>query len=184
MNKFDWRGLLRSQSGAVLMILCGGILAVSPDSASMLISAVLGWLLIAVGAMIVAAGVIGGVQILTILQGAGFLFAGAWLHRNPLMLASVLGILLGLVALRQGWRTGKRALRSRLCGGFWIWSAGLAALELLAGLMLLFTPLSLSRLVVALAGIVMVICGAADLYAGWKNGKYLDGDSRIIDADK
>lgn len=183
MRKFDWRSLLRFQGGSVLMILCGGILTVCPDSASVLISTVLGWLLIAAGVVLVIAGVIGGVDIVAIIQGACLLVAGAWLHRHPLMIASVLGVVLGLVALCQGWRKGMRARRTKLYGGFWVWDAGVAALELLAGLVLIFTPLSLSRLVTTLAGIFMVICGVADMVAFWKGGSDPDGFSHIIDAD-
>ena len=150
----------------------------------MLISAVLGWLLIAAGVVMVLAGVIGGVEVVTILQGAFLLLAGSWLHRHPLMIASVLGTVLGLTALCQGWRKAKRARRTRLYGGFWAWDAGVAVLELLAGLVLILVPLSLSRLVVTLAGIFMVICGAADLAASRKGGCDLDGSDNIIDADK
>ena len=184
MRNYGWRGLLRNQGSAILMILCGGILAVCPDSVSVFASAVLGWIVIALGVMLVIAGVIGGVQIMTIIQGAGLLVAGSWLHRHPLMLAAVLGTVLGLVALSQGLRKGIRALRTRRYGGFWVWNAGFAALELLIGLVLIVLPLSLSRVVAAFAGIFMVICGAADLFSGWKSGYDPDGDGRIIDADK
>lgn len=181
MKKFDLRNLLRFHGGSVLMVICGGILAVFPDSASLLVSAVLGWLLIALGVTLVIAGVIGGVYIVTLFQGAFLLAGGAWLHRNPLMIASVLGIVLGLVALSQGLRKGRRAIQLKMYGSFWIWDAGVAALELLAGLALLLTPLSLSRVVMTLAGIFMVISGGADLLASGKSGG--SGGSRIIDAD-
>lgn len=184
MRKFDWQSLLRFQGGALLMIVCGGILALCPDSASVLISAVLGWLIIAAGVAMVIAGAIGGVEVVSILQGAFLLLAGSWLHRHPLMIASVLGIVLGLTAICQGWRRAKRARRTKLYGGFWVWDAGVAALELLAGLVLIFVPLSLSRLVVTLAGVFMVICGAADLMASRKGGHDPDGFGSIIDADK
>lgn len=183
MRKFDLQSLLLHQGGSLLMILCGGILTVCPDSASVLISAILGWLLIAAGVVLVIAGVIGGVEVVTIIQGAGLLLAGAWLHRHPLMIASVLGIVLGLVALGQGWRKGRRAMRTKRYGGFWLWDAGVAALELLAGAVLIFTPLSLSRVLMTFVGIFMVICGAADLVAFWKGGRYPDGFDNIIDAD-
>ena len=183
MKKFDWRSLLRLQGGSVLMIVCGAILTVSPDSASVLICAVLGWLLIAAGAGLLVVGFVGGMELVTIIQGAFLLVAGAWLHRNPLMIVSVLGRLLGIVALSQGWRKGMLAWQTKQYGGIWIWDAGLAALELLAGLMLIVTPLRLSRLVTTLAGLFMVICGAADLVASWKGRRYLEGSGNIIDAD-
>ena len=182
MRKFDWQSLLRFQGGALLMIVCGGILALCPDSASVLISAVLGWLLIAVGVMLLLAGILGGIAVMSIIQGAVLIVAGAWLHRHPLMIASVLGIVLGLTALSQGIKKGKRAMRLKLYGSFWIWDAGMAAMELLAGLVLILTPLSLSRAVVTVAGIFMVVCGVLDLLSTRKNdgpGSY----SNIIDAE-
>ena len=182
MVKFDLRNLMRLHGGAVLMILCGGILTVFPDSASVLISAVLGWLLIAVGVMLLLAGILGGIAVMSIIQGAVLIVAGAWLHRHPLMIASVLGIVLGLTALSQGIKKGKRAMRLKLYGSFWIRDAGMAAMELLAGLVLILTPLSLSRAVVTVAGIFMVVCGVLDLLSTRKNdgpGSY----SNIIDAE-
>ena len=183
MKKFDLRDLMRLHGGAVLMILCGGILTIFPDSASVLISAVLGWLLIAVGVMMLIAGILGGIEVMTILQGVVFIMAGAWLHRHPLMIASVLGIVLGLTALSQGIKKGKRAMHLKMYGSFWIWDAGMAALELLAGLVLILTPLSLSRAVVTVAGIFMVICGVVDLLSSRKNGGDPGGYSNIIDAE-
>ena len=182
MKKFDLRNLMRLHGGAVLMILCGGILTVFPDSASVLISAVLGWLLIAFGVMILLAGILDGIAVMTIIQGAVLIVAGAWLHRHPLMIASVLGIVLGLTALSQGWKKGKRAMRQKMYGKFWIWDAGVAALELLAGLVLILTPLSLSRAVVTVAGIFMVVCGVLDLLSSRKNDGP-GGYSNIIDAE-
>ena len=173
---------MRLHGGAVLMILCGGILTVFPDSASVLISAVLGWLLIAVGVMVLLAGILGGIAVMTIIQGAVLIVAGAWLHRHPLMIASVLGIVLGLTALSQGIKKGKRVMHLKMYGSFWLWDAGMATLELLAGLVLILTPLSLSRAVVTVAGIFMVVCGVLDLLSTRKNdgpGSY----SNIIDAE-
>jgi uncharacterized membrane protein HdeD (DUF308 family) len=125
----------------------------------------------------------GGVEVVTIIQGAAFLMAGSWLHRHPLMIASVLGIVLGLTALSQGIKKGKRAMQRKIYGGFWIWDAGMAALELLAGLVLILTPLSLSRAVVTVAGIFMVVCGVLDLLSSRKNGGGSGGYSNIIDAE-
>ena len=100
MKKIDWRSLLKDQTGAVLMILCGVVLAISPDSASVLLSGAAGWLLIAAGVALLVMGFVGGVQMGAIVPGAVLLLAGAWLHRHPMMIASVLGLILGIVAFR------------------------------------------------------------------------------------
>ena len=183
MKKFDFQNLMRLHGGAVLMILCGGILAIFPDSASVLISAVLGWLLIAVGVSLLVAGMLGGIAVTTIIQGAVLLVAGAWLQRHPLLIASVLGIVLGLIALSHGIEKGKRAMRLKMYGETWIWQAGLAALELLVGLALVLTPLSMSRAVMTVAGIFLVICGVLDLFSFRKSGGGPGGYSDIIDAE-
>ena len=91
MNKIDWKALLKTQTGSILMIVLGAVLAIYPDSASVLASAVLGWVIIAVGVVILVGGFLGGPDIGSILQGAFFLVIGAWLHRNPLMIATLLG---------------------------------------------------------------------------------------------
>ncbi len=184
MRDFDWRGMLRFQGGSVLMIVCGGILTVCPDSASVLISALLGWLLIVLGVAMLIAGVIGGIEAVTMVQGICLLVAGAFLHRHPLLIASVLGVVLGLLALRQGWRGAKRAQRIKRCSGFWVVDAVVAVLELLVGVRLIFAPLSVSRLVLTIAGIALVLCGAADLAASWRGGRFLGESDNIIDADK
>ena len=59
MKGFDWKNILRFDSGAVLMILCGAVLALKPDAATALISVVLGWGLIAIGVGCLIAGFTG-----------------------------------------------------------------------------------------------------------------------------
>lgn len=184
MKKLDWRSLLKNQSGSVVMILCGAVLAISPDSASMLLSGAAGWLLIAVGVMLLVMGFVGGVQMGAIVPGGLLLLAGAWLHRHPLMIASVLGLVLGIVAIRQGWQGAKESRWIKRSGGFWIPGAVLSVLELIVGVRLIFSPLSASRWVLTIAGILMVLCGAADLAAHYRGQKYIRGDSNIIDADE
>ena len=184
MKKLDWRTLLKTQTGSILMIVLGAVLAIYPDSASVLASAVLGWLIIAVGVVILVGGFLGGPDIGSILQGAFFLVIGAWLHRNPLMIATLLGLLLGVLALRQGWQGVNRAKWIKRSGGFWIPSMVLAVLELIVGVRLILSPMSVSRVVLTIAGVVMVLCGAAELAGGFRGRKHIPGDSHIIDADE
>lgn len=184
MNKIDWKALLKTQTGSILMIVLGLVLAIHPDSASMVVSAVLGWVIIAVGVVILVGGFLSGPDIGSILQGAFFLVIGSWLHRHPLMIASVLGVLLGILALRHGVQGVKGARRIRYSGGMWIPGMVLAVLELIVGVRLILSPLSVSRLVLTVAGIVMVLCGAAELAGSARGRRYIPGDSRIIDADE
>jgi len=184
LRDFNWKDLLRYESGSILMILCGVILTIKPDTASALISAVIGWLLIAGGVAALIAGFAGGFGTGSVVTGAVLLIAGAWLHRNPLMIASVLGVVLGLLVLSQGWRAVKDAQRIKRGGGFWVPGAVLAVLELLVGVRLILSPLSVSRLVLTVVGIALTAIGACNLVAHYKSVKYIPDSDGIIDADE
>ena len=88
MKNLDWKAFLRREGGSLLTILCGVILVMRPDTASALLSAVAGWALIAAGVAALIAGFAGDFGMGSIVTGAVLLMAGAWLHRNPLMIAA------------------------------------------------------------------------------------------------
>ena len=184
MRSINWKAMQRSQGGSILMIVCGALLALSPDSASAMLSVILGWVLIVMGVMLMVGGFLSGREWGSIGQGALFLICGSWLHRNPLMIASVLGLVLGVVAVRRGWSGAKNAQRIKRSGGMWVPGAVLAALELIVGVRLVLSPLSVSRLVLTLAGIAMAACGAWELISRYRGQKHIPGDFHIIDADK
>ena len=184
MSGINWKSMHRSPAGAILLIVVGALLALNPDSASALVSAILGWGLFVVGVTLVVGGVAGGCDWGAIAQGVLFVICGSWLRRNPLMIASVLGILLGIAALRQGWRAAKNVGHSKRSGGFWIPGAVLAVAELIVGVRLIFSPLTVSRFVLTLAGIVMAACGIWELISRRREKKYIPGTPNIIDADQ
>lgn len=183
MRNLDWKVLLGQEGGSLLMILCGVILVLKPDTASALLSAVAGWALIAVGVAALIGGFTGssGGSVVT---GAVLLLSGAWLHRNPLMIASVLGFVVGFLVLRQGLRAMKDAQRSRRNGGFWIPGAVLAVLEALIGVRLLLSPLSISRFVLSIGGIALIVLGACNLVTHYRSTRYIPEPGGIIDADE
>lgn len=183
MRNLDFKDILRRESGSILTILGGVLLVLRPDTASALLSAVAGWALIAVGVAALIAGFTGssGGSVVT---GAVLLLAGAWLHRNPLMIASVLGFVVGFLVLRQGLRAMKDAQRSKRGGGFWIPGAVLAVLEALVGIRLILSPLSVSRLVLTIGGVALIIIGACNLVTHYRATRYIPESGGIIDADE
>lgn len=183
MSGINWKARTKPQGGSVLLIVLGALLALNPDSASVLVSVVLGWALIAVGAMLIVGGFVSGGEWGAIVQGVLFLICGSWLHRNPLMVASILGLVVGIIAIRHGWRGAENVRQIKRSGGLWVPGAVLAVLELLVGVRLIFSPLSVSRLVLTIAGIAMAACGAWELIARNRVQKYIPRDNRIIDAD-
>ena len=183
MKGFDWKNILRFDSGAVLMILCGAVLALKPDAATALISVVLGWGLIAIGVGCLISGFTGD-GFGPIFTGALALLLGSWLHRNPLVIASFLGTVLGILVLTQGFRGMGEVLRRRRIGGFWVLTAVVPVVEFLVGIRLIFSPMSASRMVLSICGIVMVICGICSLVSRYKVTRYIPEYDGIIDADE
>ena len=183
MKNLDWKEFLRREGGSILTILCGVILVMRPDTASALLSAVAGWVLIAIGVAALIAGFTGssGGSVVT---GAVLLLAGAWLHRNPLMIASVIGFVAGFWVLRQGLKAMKDAQRSKRNGGLWIPGAVLAVLEALIGVRLMLSPLSISRMVLSIGGLALIAIGACTLAAHYKSTRYIPEPGGIIDADE
>ena len=184
MKGINWKFKNRSSLGSILMIVFGAVLVMNPDSASVLVSAILGWGLVIVGAVLLVGGILDGRDGGGIGQGVLFLLVGSWLRRNPLMIAKVVGVLLGLTAVQHGWRALENAQRAKRNGGFWIPGAVLAAVELLVGVRLIFSPLSVSRVVLTLAGIAMAACGIWELISRRREKKYIPGTPNIIDADQ
>ena len=56
MKGINWKFGHRSNLGSILMIVFGAVLVMNPDSASALVSAILGWGLFVVGVMLVIGG--------------------------------------------------------------------------------------------------------------------------------
>lgn len=184
MKNLDWKEILRREGGSILTILCGLILVLKPDTASVLLSAVAGWALIAAGVAMLIAGFTGEFGIGSVVTGAVLLLSGAWLHRNPLMIASVLGFVVGFLVLRQGLRAMKDAQRSKRNGGLWIPGAVLAVIEVLVGIRLILSPLSISRLVLSIGGLVLIVIGVCNLVAHYRSTRYIPEPGGIIDADE
>ncbi len=184
MKNLDWKAFLRREGGSLLTILCGVILVMRPDTASALLSAVAGWALIAAGVAALIAGFAGDFGMGSIVTGAVLLMAGAWLHRNPLMIASVIGFVAGFWVLRQGLKAMKDAQRSKRNGGLWIPGAVLAVLEALIGVRLMLSPLSISRMVLSIGGLALIAIGACTLAAHYKSMRYIPEPGGIIDADE
>ena len=184
MRNLDWNDLLRREGGSILTILCGVILVLKPDTASALLAAVAGWALIAVGVAALIAGFAGDFGAGSVVTGAVLLLAGAWLHRNPLMIASVLGFVVGFLVLRQGIRAMKNAQYSKRNGGLWIPGAVLAVVEALIGVRLMLSPLSISRLVLSIVGVVLIVIGVCNLVAHYRSVRYIPKSGGIIDADE
>lgn len=176
MKKNEIFRLLYRLASPIGIIVLGGILLLSPDTASALLSRLMGWCIFLVG---VAAGISGIVskrgtagKILAAILCLGI---GGALIRNPLMLAANIGRFLGILLLIRG---GRDFFQSSQQGG-----KVLSLVTGVLGAVLVLVPMTTSRLVFSLCGLVILLVGVAMLITRLREQKYLDsGDSNIIDA--
>lgn len=177
MKKRDILSLLYQLATPVLLILLGLVLLVSPDSASAMIARILGWIMTLAGI---------GVGIFAIIDrrnavrkgilSVGCVCIGGWLLANPLLLAAGIGRILGILLAVRGIR---ELFLSRHRGHGQL----LAIIMVVVGIVLAVLPLTTSRLVFSICGVVILLIGAAMLLDRLKDRRYLeDSDPNIIDA--
>lgn len=175
-NKGFW-DMLYQLASPIAVILLGALLVINPDSASVMISRLLGWGLTAIGIGFGIAAIIDRDH--AIRKGiTAVLFActGGTLSANPLLLAAWIGRLIGLLIAIRGVRD---LLLYRSLG----YSRVLALITAAVGLLLVVLPLTTSRLVFSLCGLVVLFIGVGMLLDRLKQRKYLDsGNDNIIDA--
>lgn len=177
MKKRDILSLVYQLASPVALILLGLVLIIHPDTASALIARLLGWgmLLVGIGTG-VAAIVSKRGQVGKGVAAVGCVTIGGFLMRNPLILAAGIGRLLGILLILRG---GRDVMLSNRSGHGRI----LAILTTAVGVVLTVLPLTTSRLVFSLCGVVVLGIGIAMLIDRLKDRRYLeDGDPNIIDA--
>ncbi len=151
----------RTVIGSVCLIAFGIILLLNPDLGSAAAAGLIGWMLIAAGALWLLAGILSGA--VSLLPCVAAFAAGIYLLRHPLSLASLLGLCLGIYLAAQGVMALAEALSLRRGG--WEFRPGLiySVVLLALGIVLIFSPLTTSRLLMCLCGLGMIACGAANL---------------------
>lgn len=196
MLKQNLKKLFRFEMGSVFLILFGGILLLNPDFGSAALSAIMGWVLVGCGASGLIIGVLSwpGLGITELLGSIFLLSGGIFLLRKPLMLASLVGILLGILLLSQGLGALRDALRLKRYSGSYRLSLVLGVFMSALGAYLILSPLTTSRFVMSIAGFVMVACGITNLISHRRADKYIAGSRKkiignferadIIDADE
>ena len=178
MKKQYLLSLLKLLLVPCLLMLLGLILIVNPDTASALISGVLGYMLIA-GAVLC-----GVIAIFSTRSKIGkgifavaLAIAGGWLVKNPLVLAAWAGRFVGVLIcinslpdLVQAFKQGRRILFQ-----------GISAL---VGVVLILLPMTTSRLVFSACGGVVLVIGAVMFLDRLRGRRWLaqGDDPNIIDA--
>lgn len=188
MKKEHIRQLVNLSIYPVLLMILGLVLAINPDSTTALVTRLLAWGLL----------ICGGVKILVILLdrddsdlggwlwAVGFLAAGLFLLRNPLLLAKAVGLVAGLLMAGEGIRNIRKALGRKTAGVSYLAGLILGVATLAAGCVLVLAPLTVSRLAVSVCGIVLIAVGLVNLLSRIRGFRLLGEpkNSHIIDADE
>ena len=168
--------LSRYATPAVLIVL-GLVLILCPDTASALISKVAGWGLMMAGIVVAVAMVVDGnwsvSKILTVLVLVGL---GRWLMTHPLAWAAWGGRIIGLLLLLRGIRDFTQSVFTQ--------GKVLSVVTAVMGLMLILLPMTTSRVVFSLCGLVVLVVGITMLIDRLRLRRLMGGDDdpNIIDA--
>lgn len=178
MKKQDILSLVQLLLVPALLILLGLILVVNPDTASALVSKLLGYVLIAcaVGTGLTAVFSQSG-KIAKGIGAAVFAIAGGWLVANPLWLAAWISRFLGVLIVINVLPDLYYALKQKRNVLFHILAA-------VVGVVLILLPMTASRLVFTLCGIAVLVIGGVMFADRIRGRRWLSegDDPNIIDA--
>lgn len=166
-----WIAIFAAPAAAIL----GGlILLFSPDTATVLIATVIGWLFLLAGVILAVVAITGNQGLSAGLRAAVCIAVGVWLTRSPMSLAVAFGKLLGLGLLIGALSGYGKSISTQ--------GRAMYLLEGVFGVVLLIAPLAASRTVYTILGLVLVAVGIIVLVSRFKNQNRLDsGSGRIID---
>ena len=178
MKKQDILSLVQLLLVPVLLILLGLILVVNPDTASVLISKLLGYVLTlcAIGAGI-AAIFSRTKKAMKVICAVVLAMVGGWLMMHPLWLTAWVSRFLGMLILVNSGMDLIFALKQNRNVIFHAASAAIGAL-------LILMPMSASRLVFTLCGVAVLVIGGVMFLERIRGRRWLhEGDDpNIIDA--
>ena len=176
MKKHSISAFLSRYATPVVLIVLGLVLIFCPDTASALISKVAGWGLMMAGVIVAVAMVVDSdwsvSKILTILVLVGL---GRWLMSHPLAWAAWGGRIIGLLLLLRGIRDFTQSVFPQV--------KVLSVVTAVLGLVLILMPMTASRMVFSLCGMVILAVGGGMLAERiWENKNWEDDDPNIIDS--
>ena len=161
-----------------LLVLLGLILVVNPDAASVLIARILSWIFVLIAILSGAAAIVSSQgKIGKGLFAVAMAIIGGWLAANPLLLAAWIGRFVGVVILINSLPDLVYAAKQGRSILFHIFAV-------LAGVVLILLPMTTSRLVFSLCGIVVLAIGGLMFADRIRGRRWLEAgeDPNIIDA--
>lgn len=159
MKYRNWLETVRPLLMPLTLVVFGVILIVNPDSAAALVGKLIAWILILSGTGMGIAALSGDIsrRLRRLIPAAIALILGIWLMTNPLFVAKSLGRFLGLLlAFQAGGEIGDAFRDHRRI-------SVLSVVTLVVGAVLVLVPMTTSRIVLVICGIVVLCIGAAEL---------------------
>lgn len=159
MKKNNWLETCSPFLLPVLLMILGIVLIVNPDSAAALIGKVVALVVILSATVMGIEALSGEVsrRIRRLIPAALLLILGLWLLANPLFIAESLGRILGILLILEG----VSELMSRLRRGYPF--PVMAFITLVAGVVLVLVPMTTSRILLIICGLVALCIGVAEL---------------------
>lgn len=163
---------------AVLMVFCGAVLLLFPDSAVALVTKLFAWILIAAGIynvikILVNQGSEAGTWIWTVLYFA----VGGYMLSHPMVITDLVSRLLGTFLMIHGFGELRRSVHSsaKVLGG----------ITAAVGFVLVLMPRTLTDTLLGIVGIALIIVGVINFVGKLNRKLHLkSGDDKIIDADE
>ena len=176
MKKHQISELVSRFATPVVLLVLGLVLIFCPDTASALISKVVGWGLLMAGIIVAVAMVVDSdwsvSKVLTVLA---LVILGRWLMTHPLAWAAWGGRIIGLLLLLRGIRDFTRSVFTQ--------GKVLSVVTAVLGLVLILLPMTASRMMFSLCGFVILAVGGGMLAERiWEKRNWEDDDPNIIDA--
>lgn len=184
----NFRAIVRLAGMPALQLVLGLFLLLHPDGVVSLVFRILGWVM-AAAALVLAFSMaeksgnrsVGRILLALVLGGCG-----AFLIKNPLVLAVGTGKVIGILLLIRGVEELLLAGKTRQAGGSYILKYVFGGLTALAGIWLVLSPMAPSRLIFGLIGVGLIVAAVANLLSGKKDFEALaePRNPNIIDADE
>lgn len=179
MKKEKLMDMLSLLGVPALTVVLGLILLLTPDTATVLVTKIIGWVLVVFGAGKAISmatrhtGTVGG----WIWAAVGVVL-GVGILSNPLVLAESLGRFIGIILVIRALSDRRN---SSTKGG-----KTLSMVTLIVGAVLFLMPMTLTRTILRICGLVIVIIGIANILEVLRDTKRLESGEKpkIIDADE
>lgn len=175
MKKQEILSAVQLYLAPVLVILLGLLLLISPDTASALISKILGGALSLVGFVLAAIALFGNRRVGKLIFALAIVACGGILSANPLLLASFAGRIVGILLLVDGIGDMINAHRRGIRGL-------MPLLVTILGAILVLMPMTASRLLFGLCGLAVTVVGFFMLLDRLRRKLPAGDDPNIIDA--